>query len=361
MGREPHLGPDVPAQSYDVRRYDADDKNPISAQRAVARCLRVQAIPTRLGHFECTDLPPSADTSGTGSPRTLHLGPAESSLSDSVLGPLDHFDVDAPLDSTAGDAFDVTVTARDAFDNTLIGYTGTLQFASSDGQAVLPSDYAFTGGDAGIHSFADGVTLKTAGEQTIDVNDSVEISATGSATVSVDPSTIDHFNIANPGTQAAGVAFNVSITAKDAYGNTVPSYTDSKVVAFSGPGNSPAPSSTAPTYPGSVTFAAGVGTASITLFKAESTTLTATQASISGVSGNFTVDPGSANNFLVPTLGTQTAGVAFNETLTARDQWSNVATGYTGSRSSPSPARAIRRLRAAQHRRIRARSPSRPA
>ena len=81
-----------------------------------------------------------------------------------------------------------------------------------------------------------------------------------------------------------------------------------------------------------MTFAAGVGSASITLFKAESTTLTATEASISGVSGSFTVDPGSANNFLVPTPGTQTAGVAFNETLTARDQWSNVATGYAGSK-----------------------------
>ena len=114
------------------------------------------------------------------------------------VGPLDHFDVAAPMNSTAGDAFDVTVTAQDAFDNTLIGYTGTLQFASSDGQAILPSDYAFTSGDAGVHTFANGVILKMAGDQTIDVNDSVETFATGSATVSVDPSTIDHFTSPTP-------------------------------------------------------------------------------------------------------------------------------------------------------------------
>jgi uncharacterized repeat protein (TIGR01451 family) len=49
------------------------------------------------------------------------------------------------------------------------GYLGTLHFTSSDGLAVLPADYTFTAGDAGIHTFQ--VTLNTLGTQTITMTD----------------------------------------------------------------------------------------------------------------------------------------------------------------------------------------------
>ncbi len=338
-------GPDVPAQSYDVRRYDASDDSDLGPACGGSTPSSA-GDPDSSGHFECTDSPPSAGSFKYRITANFATWTADSGFTNTVsVGPLDHFDVDAPSDSTAGDAFDVTVTAQDVFDNTLIGYSGTLQFASSDSQAELPSDYTFSGGDAGVRTFVNGVTLKTAGDQTIDVNDSSD-PATGTATVSVSAAAIDHFNVVVPNPQTAGLASDTTVSAKDPYNNTVTSYSGSQSLAFSGPGTSPAPSSTAPLYPGSVTFAAGVGTASFTLFKAESTTLTATQGLISGTSGSFTVDPGSADNFLVPTPATQTAGAAFNETLTARDQWSNVATGYAGSKvvafsgpgTSPAPS-----------------------
>ncbi len=60
--------------------------------------------------------------------------------------------------TTAGAAHNVTVTAYDAFGNTATGYTGTVHFTSSDIQAVLPANYTFTGGDAGVHVFS--VTLE---------------------------------------------------------------------------------------------------------------------------------------------------------------------------------------------------------
>ena len=41
---------------------------------------------------------------------------------------LDHFTVAAPGTATAGTAFDVTVTARDASNNALTGYSGTVHF-----------------------------------------------------------------------------------------------------------------------------------------------------------------------------------------------------------------------------------------
>ena len=49
---------------------------------------------------------------------------------------------------SSGTPFSVTVTALDQYGNVATGYTGTVHFTSSDGQAVLPANYTFTAGDA---------------------------------------------------------------------------------------------------------------------------------------------------------------------------------------------------------------------
>jgi hypothetical protein len=73
----------------------------------------------------------------------------------------------------SGVAFDVTVIVEDAFDNTVTTYQGTIQFATSDTDpgVVLPPDYGFSSGDAGMHTFAGRVTLITIGQQTLSVDD----------------------------------------------------------------------------------------------------------------------------------------------------------------------------------------------
>ena len=71
--------------------------------------------------------------------------------------------------TTAGVAQSFTVTVRDAFGNSITGYTGTVTFSSSDVQAGLPASYTFTAADAGVHTFT--ATLKTAGTQSITVKD----------------------------------------------------------------------------------------------------------------------------------------------------------------------------------------------
>jgi len=90
------------------------------------------------------------------------------------------------------------------------------------------------------------------------------------------------FSVAAVGgtSQTAGVAFNVTITALDTYGNTEVSYTGSHSITFSGPSNSPAPASTPATYdgspsPDSITFTSGVGSASVKLYDAQTVTLNA--------------------------------------------------------------------------------------
>jgi hypothetical protein len=83
--------------------------------------------------------------------------------------------------------------------------------------------------------------------------------------------------ISNPGTQVAGSAFNVVLTAYDQWGNIATSYSASPAVNLSGPTASPSPSNLAPSYPSSATFVAGSATISgIRLFDATSSvTLTA--------------------------------------------------------------------------------------
>lgn len=83
----------------------------------------------------------------------------------------------------SGAPLTVIVTAKNSDGTTDTSYTGTVTFASSDAQAVLPSNYTYTGGDAGTHTFP--VTLKTAGVQTVSVKDTSTSTIAGFATVAV--------------------------------------------------------------------------------------------------------------------------------------------------------------------------------
>ena len=82
------------------------------------------------------------------------------------------------------------------------------------------------------------------------------------------------------GTKTAGTAFNVTLTATTNGVTKDTTYTGAHTIVFSGPSTSPL--GTAPTYPATVTFTAGVGTASVKLVTAETATLTATEASRTG-------------------------------------------------------------------------------
>ena len=130
----------------------------------------------------------------------------------------------SPTLITAGTANNVTVTAKDAFGNTATGYLGTVHFTSSDASAVLPANYTFAVGDAGIHVFS--VTLKTAGTRSITATDTVTGTITGTQSgivVNVGPTTtLAVSGFTTPTT--AGVAHNVTVTAKDAVGNTATGY-----------------------------------------------------------------------------------------------------------------------------------------
>ena len=220
---------------------------------------------------------------------------------------------------TAGAAGSVTVTAMDAYGNVVTGYAGTVAITSSDSQAVLPPNAVLTNG---VGSFS--VTLKTAGSQSITATDTVTSSITGSQTgITVNSGALASFTIStisNP--QTAGTAFPITITAYDQYGNVETGYSGAAISDLSG----------SLTSTGS--FTTGVWTGTVTITKAMANdVITVTDAS-SGTnvqSGAFTVTPGALASFTISTISNpQTAGTAFSVTITAYDQYNNVATNYAG-------------------------------
>jgi hypothetical protein len=72
-----------------------------------------------------------------------------------------------PTGATVGSPFSFSVTARDASNSVIAGYTGTVHFSSSDPSPGLPADYTFSSSDKGTRQFS--ATLETAGNQTISV------------------------------------------------------------------------------------------------------------------------------------------------------------------------------------------------
>lgn len=84
---------------------------------------------------------------------------------------------------TAGISNGFTVTAEDPYNNITPAYQGAVIFSSSDNQALLPANYTFTGGDAGVHTFT--ATLNTLGPQLIFATDKVNASIAGSESMIV--------------------------------------------------------------------------------------------------------------------------------------------------------------------------------
>lgn len=101
--------------------------------------------------------------------------------------------ISGPTVSITGQTFSVVVSATDAYNNLVVGYNGTAQFSSSDTLASLPANYTFNNSDNGVHTFINAVNLRTVGNQTISVADTVVSNSSGSLVINVNtnnPATI---------------------------------------------------------------------------------------------------------------------------------------------------------------------------
>ncbi|HMC70249.1 MAG TPA: hypothetical protein VKJ07_13930, partial [Mycobacteriales bacterium] len=152
-------------------------------------------------------------------------------------------------------------------------YVGTVHFSSTDPLAVLRGDYTFTNADRGTHNFP--VTLDTAGTQSVTVTDTVSPSIAGIQTgITVQPAAATTLALSGfPARTTRNAVHNLTVTAKDAYGNTVTSF--ARTVFF-------ASSDARAILPPAAKLTNGTGTFPVELRTRGSETIVVTDGTISG-------------------------------------------------------------------------------
>ena len=247
----------------------------------------------------------------------------------------------APTAETAGKSFSLTVTAQNSSGTTDTGYTGTIQFTSSDVQAGLPASFAFTAADKGTYTFTT-VTLKTAGSQSITATDTATSAITGTLSgISVSPASASQFVLSGlPSTTTMGVAQTLTVTAEDPYGNVATGYAGT--VKFTS-------SDTAASLPANYTFTTandGVHTFTLTFGTAGTQSVTVTDTVSTKITGTqgITVAPAAPTNLAASAvswtqinltwIGSSSKGVTgylIQQSLNGSTGWTQVGSTTGGS------------------------------
>ena len=178
-------------------------------------------------------------------------------------------------------------------------------------------------------------------------------SGTDRLTVSVTPAAATRLVVTGSGSQTAGAAQTVTVTATDPYGNTDTSYAGSKNLTYSGANSSASPvtaptvtnnaaaatnfgSTTTNTFTNGVSNTAG-GVGSMKLYKVETANVAVTDGTIAASSGTdrltVSVTPAAATRLVVTGSASQVAGAAQTVTVTATDPYGNTDTSYAGSKN----------------------------
>jgi uncharacterized repeat protein (TIGR03803 family) len=240
-----------------------------------------------------------------------------------------HLGIVAQRSVSAGVPFTLTVTALDSLGNALTNYRGTVSFGSSDSQpgVVLPASYQFTALDAGVHTFS-GVTLDTAGSQTITATDVLDATMRGTGNTLVRPVAASHLGVFLA-FATAGVNFTFTVEALDPFGNVDPTYRGTIQITTDDP---------TATVPANYTFTSGDNgihafTNGMRMTRAGQRLITAQDMAAPSIKGSvaFFLSAAPATHFSLTGPMTVTEGEPFTLTVTALDQFLNVVTQYRGT------------------------------
>jgi hypothetical protein len=288
----------------------------------------------------------------TGGPVTVEAGPATK------------FVITGSTSQLAGAANNLTITARDAAGNVATTHTGNhnLIFSGADSSAnpkTAPTvrdrtgtDWAF--GVSTSINFANGVasvssgnngrmTLYHASRDSIGATEgSIRTTGGDKLVVTVSPATHTKFQfvLSTPQTNGTPFAGTNTLTAQDAWGNTISGFsaasdpvsvasTLSGTISGLGSGNNNVLNQSSDfvsgvaNLSGELTF---TGTAGTGTFTASATGKTGTSNSVSIVSGG-------ATRLVITGSGTQVAGASQNIVITARDGSGNTVTSYAGAKT----------------------------
>jgi hypothetical protein len=210
-----------------------------------------------------------------------YVGEAKNSSVVSVtvnIPPIDHFVFSSIGTQTAGTLFSITITAKDASNNTIKNYGGTNTLNVSSGTINPISTGSFSKGvwtgSVNVTSSGSGITIFTTGSS---------ISGTSNG-FTVYPGALYAFTFSTINTpQTVSSAFSITVTAKDVYGNTIADYAGNTSLTYSAGSIDPSTMNA---------FLGGVDSTSVIVNSAGSgvtITITTTDGSISGISNSFTV------------------------------------------------------------------------
>ncbi|MBU1044156.1 MAG: DUF2341 domain-containing protein [Candidatus Omnitrophica bacterium] len=278
-------------------------------------------------------------------------------------GALNHFIVSHDAQAIAGIADSVTIRAYDIYNNIKTDYVGTMtvdtngtdsaiSWAKISGNGIFtdggPSadtaTYGFVSADAGVVVLSITDTKK----ETIDIDASAEgkTDTDSEGTMVISAAAIDYFLISHDTAGSAGVAEQVTVLAKDSYGNTKTDYTGTITLDTNGTaaaiswakavGNGiftdNGPSVDTATYVFDLTDN-GIAVFSIIDSTAESINI-----SVSGdaktdnnTEGNLVIGPAVIWSFRVTHDGAGNAGLAETVTITALNSIGQIKTDYTGT------------------------------
>ena len=150
-------------------------------------------------------------------------------------------------------------------------------------------------------------------------------SGTNSMQQSQAPPPATHFSVAAQPSVTAGVAFSITVTALDASNNVATNYAGT--VHFTS-------SDSQASLPGDQSLTKGTATLHATLFTGGNQSITATDTTISSISGNtgpINVMVRMATHFSVTAPATAVTGSSFNVTVTALDASNNQVGTYSGT------------------------------
>lgn len=240
---------------------------------------------------------------------------------------LDHFSVQSPQSITAGNNFDIKITAKDAFYNLIadaeiesknikIMSLGTTNFK------VISMSPAFRNGEGIATLMAEKV-----GSATVEVYDIGTGSKGISPVIKIIPAVLSHFKVYAPKEAIAGEPFEVNISALDVYDNLVDNY------ASYGNGvniTSTGQAKPAPSFIGQSEFRNGQAVVKLIYEKAEEISIIATENTKTqqGRSTAVKINPASPENFVVVTPDTAIAGQRFRIKIEAYDRFNNIVKNY---------------------------------
>lgn len=316
--------------------------------------------------------------------RTWSVVSAVKSATVTVGAPEEFTIAAASATPAVGASNNLTIAAKDENGATVTTYTGShsLTFsgasaspnnnnptvANSSGTATnfgSATSITFTSGVASVSSSKNGVMkiFRSGPASIVATEASSGLTTTVPLAVNVVSGTPTKYTMAATTTTPAVAAANdLTITAVDTYGNAAVSYDGAKNLTFSGASASPngflptvsdttgvaIPFGTATeiVFDEGVAKADGVANGEMTLYKSGSTSVKASDGSLTNSTAlSVTVAAGQANKLvLTSSTATPVAAASSNLTTTAKDAYENNATSYTGSKSitfsgaSPGPA-----------------------